>query len=767
MGIFPTVAGRACMKDSVTHLNLQNTGSLMGAWTWELGTNRVQWSRNLYTIFGLDPETMHGANLYDEFFKLIHPDDIETVKKVNAEVRTQREPLSLAFRIVLPDGNVRHIISEPDAMLDADGRVISLTGIIRDQTRENQIEQLLQNYKIALDQHSIVATTNKNGRITYVNAKACEVSGYDADELLGQTHRILNSQYHTKDFFRNMYETIHAGHIWGGEIRNRKKDGSFYWADTTIVPIKDASGNVSEFLAIRTDITARKAGQKLLLDASKRLAEAQRLSHTGSWEWEPAEGKVYWSDEMYRIFNVAHKDFDGSIEMAINVFHPDDRVLITELAERAITEQRPQPVDARVLLPDGRMRHVHGEAEAEFDEDGTLVRLQGTFQDVTVRREMELTLSKAQKLESLAVLAGGISHDFNNLLSGMFGYAELAKKMNADQRISHYLQRILEGLERSQSLTQRLMTFASGGEPRRSTGHLFPHVRDTVTFVLSGSNCRAHFDIAGDIYPCEYDPVQIAQVFDNLVRNAQQAMPDGGLIAITARNEKISGSAQTVLQSGHYVRVSVTDTGHGIPEENLGRLFDPFFSTKPEGHGLGLASSYSIVRRHGGLIEVFSTPGKGSVFHVLLPASPDAVVPDSGTTTPESHVPAEAGMILVMDDEDIVRDSLSGLLQSLGYGVVAVEDGKSALDFHARALVSGRPPVAIILDLTIPGSMGGKEVVAEIRKTDKTTPVFVSSGYSEGAIMSDPETFGFDAALPKPVRASELTALLNRFLSPG
>lgn len=998
------------MSESVSHLNLQKMGSLMGAWIWDLSTNRVQWSRNLYTIFGLDSGKMHGADLYQEFFKLVHPDDIEAVNKANSHVRSLREPISLAFRIIMPDGRVRHIISEPDAMLDDDGHVVTMTGIIRDQSWENKIEQLLLHYKSALDEHSIVAVTDKSGCITYVNDKACEISGYSRSELIGQNHRILNSGYHTADFFRHMYTTIYSGNVWRGEICNRKKDGTFYWVETTIVPFGDGRGEVAEFLAIRTDITIKNRNQKILLDTSRRLAEAQRLSKTGSWEWIPETGKVFWSDEMFRIFNISPQYFDGSTEASINAFHPDDRAFVAEMAQRALQEKKPQPLDARVLLPDGSVRYVHGEAEIEFDSEGNvsgmqgtyqditervlgekaleqanqqlneaqrishigswewhpaagrvyfsaeqyrlfaltpqtfdgkietamgyfhpedharanmllekalrekkaepfdariiradgqvrhvhieaqmefndkgeLVRMYGTHQDITDRLEMELALRESresyqrlfeqtgeclfisdqkghyldvnaaaieltgysreellamsvrdlfefsgenkprfaelkagwalstertlkkkngdriqteiharmlsdgrffatlrdltpqrqleqsllqtQKLESLAVLAGGISHDFNNLLSGMFGYAELAKKLSADERITHYLRRILEGLERSQSLTQRLLTFASGGQPRRSTGHLFPHVRDTVTFALSGSNCRAHFDIAEEIYPCEYDPVQIAQVFDNLVRNAQQAMPDGGLIMVSAQNEQIPEGGHAVLQPGDYVRVSVTDMGHGIPEENLGRLFDPFFSTKPNGHGLGLASSYSIVRRHGGLIEAASTPGKGSVFHVLLPAAPDAVVTGPADDRPETPTTANAGIILVMDDEELVRESITALLQSMGYNVIAVEDGKAAIEYHSRSLVEQRLPVAIILDLTIPGSMGGKEVVAEMRKIDKVTPIFVSSGYSEGPIMSDPGPFGFNAALPKPVRAADLVALLNKYL---
>ena len=647
------------------------------------------------------------------------------------------------------------------------------------------------------------------------------------------------------------------------------------------MPFTDTTGEVVEFLAIRTDITARKANEKILLDTARRLAEAQRISKTGSWDWDPETGKVYWSDEMHRIFGIAREDFDGSTEAAINAYHPEDRAYVEEATRRALREKKPQPLEARILLGDGSVRYVRSHAEAEYDAEGNMVRMQGTYQDTTERHEMELALREsresyqrlfeqtgeclfiadqqgrfldmnnaavqltaysreellamnvrdlfeysgeegprfaellsaglltverimlkkngdriqteirarllsdgrffaairdltaqrqleqsllqAHKLESLAVLAGGISHDFNNMLSGMFGYAELAKKLSTDPRITHYLQRILEGLERSQSLTHRLMTFASGGQPQRVTGYLFPYVRDTVTFVLSGSNCRAHFDIAADIHPCEYDPVQIAQVFDNLVRNAQQAMPGGGLISIMARNQQIREGDRMLLPAGSYTRVSVADTGSGIPEENLGRLFDPFFSTKPDGHGLGLASSYSIVKRHGGLLEVFSTPGKGSVFHVWLPASPDAVITGKTARAAEEPPRNDAGTILIMDDEEMVRESLSDLLQSLRYQVVAVAGGQAALDFHSRSLVQRRLPVAIILDLTIPGGMGGEAVVAEIRKRDRTTPVFVSSGYSAGAIMSDPASYGFTAALPKPVRLAELAALMEKY----
>lgn len=344
-------------------------------------------------------------------------------------------------------------------------------------------------------------------------------------------------------------------------------------------------------------------------------------------------------------------------------------------------------------------------------------------------------------------------------MSGIFGYIELARDESNNQLVTQYLKEALKAIGRVKGLTQQLLTFAKGGEPVRKTSPLFPFVSETARFALSGSNVSCITELTQQIWPCDYDANQIGQVIDNIVINAQQAMPLGGTIFISAKNVTI-GNNHPILSKGNYVKVSFKDSGIGIPKEILPKIFDPFFTTKQKGSGLGLATSYSIIHRHRGNIEVQSEPGKGSIFHIFLPASENALSISSSTNT-ISH--QGNGRILLVDDEDIILKTVKAMLESMKYSVVCECEGSAALKLFKNELKCN-PFSAIIVDLTIPAGMGGKELVKEIRKTDAEIPVFVSSGYAEDPIMADPEKYGFTGSLSKPFRKSDLMELLDKHL---
>jgi CheY-like chemotaxis protein len=370
-------------------------------------------------------------------------------------------------------------------------------------------------------------------------------------------------------------------------------------------------------------------------------------------------------------------------------------------------------------------------------------------------------VQKNQKLESLGILAGGIAHDFNNLLGGIFGYIDLAREETRDEKVGRYLMKTLQAIDRAKGLTGQLLTFAKGGEPVKTAGWLFPFIEETAKFALSGSSVSCDFNVARDLWLCNFDRNQIGQVFDNLIINAMQAMPGGGAINITAQNVSLGEREHGVLRAGRYVKLSVTDSGIGIPPEYLPRIFDPFYTTKAKGHGLGLATSYSIVNRHGGCIEVESQPGKGSVFHVFLPALSASETPAEEESA-VSH--AGSGTFVVMDDEAMMRETISDMLSSLGYSVTCVANGQEAIDFFSVAIKAGRKVAAMIFDLTVPGGLGGREAIGKIRTLDPKIPVFVASGYAEDPVMANPEKFGFTASICKPFRKAELVKMLNAHL---
>jgi CheY-like chemotaxis protein len=327
-------------------------------------------------------------------------------------------------------------------------------------------------------------------------------------------------------------------------------------------------------------------------------------------------------------------------------------------------------------------------------------------------------------------------------------------------------QRLREGeraLLRARDLTQQLLTFAKGGTPIRRTGSLAEVAEETAGFALSGSNVTARFALPADTWPCDFDRHQVGQVIDNLVINALQAMPDGGTIELRAANVELGPDDHALLPAGPYVRLSIEDHGVGMPREILPRIFDPFYTTKPRGHGLGLATCYSIVHRHGGAIEVESEPGRGSVFHLWLPATPGAE-PAASAVPPVSH--AGRGTILVMDDEDVVREVTAAMLSELGYEVLQARDGAEAIGVLRTEAAAGRRVAGLIFDLTIPGGMSGREALAEVRRIDPGVPVFVCSGYAADPVLSSPADYGFTASIAKPFRMSELAGLLQAHL-PG
>jgi PAS domain S-box-containing protein len=382
--------------------------------------------------------------------------------------------------------------------------------------------------------------------------------------------------------------------------------------------------------------------------------------------------------------------------------------------------------------------------------------------DITKRKQTEEALANAQKLESLGMLAGGIAHDFNNLLGGIFGYIDMAAESSSDKTVSNYLAKAIGTIDRARGLTQQLLTFAKGGAPIRNLEHLSQFIIDTARFALSGARVSCDFTIAEDLWPCEIDRNQIGQVIDNIIINAQQAMPEGGEISVSAENVTIKEQAHPTLAAGSYVKISFIDQGIGMPKEMLHKIFDPFYTTKPKGHGLGLATCYSIINRHGGCIDVESEPGKGSVFHVFIPALPGA---SSATIHKAKGTHRGSGAVLIMDDEEVIRDITAEMLKSLGYKVICARNGSEAIDAYMAEKNAKRAIAAMIFDLTIPGGMGGKEAIGKIRDLDKNIPVFVASGYADDPVMANPVEFGFTASICKPFRKTELAEVLEKHLT--
>jgi len=370
--------------------------------------------------------------------------------------------------------------------------------------------------------------------------------------------------------------------------------------------------------------------------------------------------------------------------------------------------------------------------------------------------------SRLQRVEGLGTLAGGIAHDFNNLLAGILGNISMADyKYEKGQDIREYLREAESACGRAKGLTRQLLTFAQGGAPLRKIIDLESVVRESATFALRGSNSRVAFSVDGSILPVHADPGQIGQVIQNLVLNASQAMPLGGSINISMKNVEPTPGDMSA-PPGPCVEIVVQDHGTGIPAEHLDRIFDPYFTTKNQGNGLGLSVTYSIVKTHGGTIVVSSKVGLGSTFRILLPASPGAAY---DTAFERAGVIRGTGRVLVVDDEEMIRRTATSMLRSVGYEAYEADEGAAALELYRQHLTEGRPFDVVILDLTIPGGMGGVETLTRLREIDPSIRAVVSSGYSNDPVMADFRTYGFIAMAAKPYRMADLSRAVHEAIA--
>jgi two-component system, cell cycle sensor histidine kinase and response regulator CckA len=455
---------------------------------------------------------------------------------------------------------------------------------------------------------------------------------------------------------------------------------------------------------------------------------------------------------------------------------------------RTVDAETLQPLDnpAQQLLESGRPVSRAGSAvlvsregvRRMIEESGAPIRSAGgevygvilVFRDITEKRQMERELLRAQKLESVGVLAGGIAHDFNNVLTAVVGNLGLAKSYTfPGSEIHERIEAAEKASECAEGLARQLLTFSRGGEPVKQPLVVQTLLRTASSIGLSGSNVKCELDVAEDTWPVDADEGQMQQVMNNLILNAAEAMSTGGTVTIRAENTVVArGRDEEVpLNPGRYVTVSVQDRGVGIPEEHLSKIFDPFFSTKRKGSGLGLAVVDSVVRKHGGHVGVSSKPGEGATFTLRLPAAKTRAEVPADTARKEDLPRKGVGRVLLMDDEAIVRAVAQEMLAHLGYEVVVAREGQEAVCRFGEALEDGRPFDLVILDLTVAGGMGGEEAVRRLREIDPRVKAVVSSGYNESPVMADFESYGFSGVIPKPYRLADLASRVQDVLNRG
>ena len=502
--------------------------------------------------------------------------------------------------------------------------------------------------------------------------------------------------------------------------------------------------------------------QDKLRKSESRLREAEAISHLGHWELNLSTNKLIWSDEIYRIFNLEPQEFAASYEAFLERIHPDDRDTVDSAYMQSVKSHTDYEITHRLLLPDGTIKHVHERGNTDYSADGMPLRSFGTVLDITGTVRLEQELFKSQKLESLGMLSGGIAHDFNNILTALLGNLDLAAENLADDSpIKALLDEAVRAAMRASGLTRQLLTFAKGGAPVKEVTDVSKVIHDSASFALTGSASRCQFDLPDGLWLAMIDAGLVSQVIQNLVINAAEAMPEGGVVRVSCHNHSHESSGGDPMPSGDFLRIDIRDTGAGISPNVIDQIFDPFFTTKSSGSGLGLSISHSIVANHGGRVTVSSGVGDGSCFTILLPASPHGHLPD----TPSSpEIARGKGHILLMDDEQAVRRVVTKIIDHCGYRIETAGDGHEAIEIFRSAQQNGDPFDVVILDLTVPGAMGGKQAHEQLRQLDPDVKTIVSSGYSSDPLMADHARHGFAAAIRKPYLMHELATLLKRVI---
>ncbi|MEW6078761.1 MAG: PAS domain S-box protein [Thermodesulfobacteriota bacterium] len=601
-----------------------------------------------------------------------------------------------------------------------------------------------------------------DGRILDVNRMACLQSGYSREELLGLTVFDLHGDRTNQDDILAQWRQWDDGHRFTVEGEHLHKNGSVYPVEISTGRIRH--GDRDLLLAIVRDITERKRIEHQLRESEARFRALFNNAAEGILVADLETRQfVYANPAICRMLGYTEQELTL---LGLKDIHPPESLAHT------ISEFEAQARGEKTLAPDIACRRKDGSViyadinTARVDLNGREHNI-GLFSDVTERRNAERERLRRQKLESLGTIAGGIAHDFNNLLMGVFGNIEMARMGLPDSHPSgRYLDNAGGALERARRLTGQLLTFARGGDPVREVVDVREMVREAVSFHLSGSNVLPHFDLPPDLWPVRADKGQIGQVLANLIINAVQAMPAGGCLHVSAVNMDNPGESRALSPSGPWVRLSIRDEGTGIPAKIIDRIFDPYFTTKQNGSGLGLAVAHGVITRHGGLIRVDSTPDVGTIFTIFFPADPAAAI-ESPRQVSRAEEPAgrKPRRILFMDDNEAIRKLGVSMLNTFGHSVEVSRDGQDAVAQYTATMEQGSPFDLVILDLTVPGGMGGREAVQKILAVDPGARAIVSSGYSSDPVLSNYRDYGFAGGLVKPFTMAALEAELTRVLA--
>ncbi len=713
----------------------------------------IQYANNaLVNLIGLNS----AAELIGKpVIQFVHPDyRVRAAKRIKAMIDGEKLAPWIVERFILPDG--REFDVEVAAILVRMNNELYIQTIMRDLSERTKGEQAIRDseerFRAIFDNSldGILLADGETMKFYSGNRAICSMLGYTPEEIPSLGVNDIHPDWGLPlviDHFKKQGEM--GGYI-ARDLPVKRKDGSVFYADINASIV--AFGGKKYKLGLFHDVTEQKKTADDLKESEERFRLLTETAPIGIFLTEALGGIIYANPHLVRLTGIP---LDEVVRNGwAGIVHQDDLAPVLESWIDAVQRGGRWAKEHRMLSESGEMVWAHSMGTPVHSGDGFILGYVGIVEDITEQKKLESEQIKSQKLESMGVLAGGIAHDFNNILTSILGNISLSKMMaTKTPEIIENLSLAEKATLRAKDLTQQLLTFARGGAPVKKTITLHGIIRDSAEFVCHGTRVTCRLELPDNLLMVEADEGQLSQVIQNLVINATQAMPEGGNIEITARNVSVS--------QGRFIKISVTDTGTGISPENLNRIFDPYFTTKKDGSGLGLATAYSIIKHHGGSISVESTPGSGTTFQILMPASDRS----AGVAREEEVSPASAGgRVLVMDDEQSIRDTACAILRVLGYEAESAGDGTDAVKSYSTALAQGRPFDAVIIDLTVVGGMGGEDTIKVLLDIDPGVRAVVSSGYSSDPVMSKYADFGFYDVLVKPYRIEDVAAVMRRVI---
>jgi PAS domain S-box-containing protein len=634
-------------------------------------------------------------------------------------------------------------------------------------SRKNAEKKLRQLSVVTEQSPASIVITNPAGEIEYVNRKFETLTGYSRAEVIGKNPRILKSEKLPAENYGNLWNTILSGKEWRGEFLNRKKNGESYWELASINPILNENGEITHFLAVKEDITERKQAESLIRESEERFRLITSSIEEVFWiSTSDLSRMVYVSPAYEQIWGMPARTAYENPKSFLDSIHPEDVEKVVTSLDRKKTGQ-PFVIEYRIVRPDGAIRWINDRGYPVKDAEGRMSRYAGVAQDITEARKLEERFLRAQRMESIGTLAGGIAHDLNNILAPILMGCELLTMDLPEEKKKELLANMQSCAERGSEIVKQVLSFARGSEGRRirvQPRHLIKDV-EKITSETFPKNIRLFLRLDSPLMEIVCDPTQIHQVLLNLCVNARDAMATGGELTLSAGNQEIDeqfASMQPGAKPGPHVLIKVSDTGTGIDPEVLDKIFDPFFTTKEvgKGTGLGLSTVLGIVKSHGGFVNVYSEPGRGSTFRVYLPAVAAASPGISGENESEDRPCGNGETILVVEDEPLILSATRYVLESHGYHVLDAMDGAEAVAVFVQ---HQNNVAAVLMDMMMP-VMGGLAAIQALKRASPGVKIIATSGLWSKEQISSVNATGVTHVLVKPFKTEVLLTTLHKML---